>query len=359
MPGPFRRGADCRCCSSSGRASSSRRIFSGTPAAHQGNLRRSRRGFRAQGFVRQGQPHLGQVLPWDARARGLPAAGGGRARTGRRRHDGRAFPGGSGNGGRVHRRAPDSRVPVPADRPDPGRRRDRARGQRQERAISLSLGRAAHRGKAARGGQRTILSSRSAASPSVTRTSSPTCVRSTWMRQAGYLVVFDATHSVQRPGGGGDHTSGDGELAPVLARAAVAAGCDGVFMEVHENPAEALSDGPNQIPLRQLGDILATLQRIHEAAHAYNPGWPSWLCLWLLIPLTHVERASGAPRDGQHDADAFWQGRRAKKKKKPRRQHCQSGTGGSTRAEARSRCRCRSANRASTSKSPTWTRRAS
>ena len=86
-----------------------------------------------------------------------------------------------------------------------------------------------------------------------------------WMRRAGYLVTFDATHSVQRPGGGGDHTSGDGELAPVLARAAVATGCDGVFMEVHENPTEALSDGPNQIPLRQLAETLATLQRVHEA----------------------------------------------------------------------------------------------
>ena len=89
-----------------------------------------------------------------------------------------------------------------------------------------------------------------------------------WMRQAGYLVCFDATHSVQRPGAGGDHTSGDGELAPVLARAAVATGCDAVFMEVHEDPAKALSDGPNQIPLRQLPKLLATLQRIHEAAHA-------------------------------------------------------------------------------------------
>ena len=87
-----------------------------------------------------------------------------------------------------------------------------------------------------------------------------------WMRQAGFLVTFDATHSVQRPGGGGDYTGGDGELAPVLARAAVATGCDGVFMEVHENPAEALSDGPNQIPLRQLAETLSTLQRIHEAA---------------------------------------------------------------------------------------------
>ena len=87
-----------------------------------------------------------------------------------------------------------------------------------------------------------------------------------WMRQAGFLVMFDATHSVQRPGAGGDHTSGDGELAPVLARAAVATGCDGVFMEVHEEPAKALSDGPNQIPLRQLSGLLATLTKIHEAA---------------------------------------------------------------------------------------------
>src|SRR5215467_6804050 len=73
-----------------------------------------------------------------------------------------------------------------------------------------------------------------------------------WMRQAGYRVIFDATHSVQRPGGAGDSTSGDGILAPVLARAAMAAGCDGIFMEVHENPSRALSDGPNQIPLSDL-----------------------------------------------------------------------------------------------------------
>jgi len=63
-------------------------------------------------------------------------------------------------------------------------------------------------------------------------------------------VIFDATHSVQRPGGAGDSTSGDGQLAPLLARAAMAAGCDGIFMEVHENPARALSDGPNQLPLK-------------------------------------------------------------------------------------------------------------
>ncbi len=86
-----------------------------------------------------------------------------------------------------------------------------------------------------------------------------------WIREAGYRVVFDATHSVQRPGGAGDATSGDGVVAPVLARAAVAAGCDGIFMEVHENPARALSDGANQIPLKQLPKHLRMLRAIHAA----------------------------------------------------------------------------------------------
>jgi 2-dehydro-3-deoxyphosphooctonate aldolase (KDO 8-P synthase) len=86
-----------------------------------------------------------------------------------------------------------------------------------------------------------------------------------WMREAGYRVIFDATHSVQRPGGGGDVTSGDGNLAPVLARAAIAAGCDGIFMEVHENPARALSDSANQIPLKDLPKHLRMLKAIHAA----------------------------------------------------------------------------------------------
>jgi 2-dehydro-3-deoxyphosphooctonate aldolase (KDO 8-P synthase) len=86
-----------------------------------------------------------------------------------------------------------------------------------------------------------------------------------WMRQAGYRVIFDATHSVQRPGGAGDASSGDGEMAPVLARAAMAAGCDGIFMEVHENPAHALSDGPNQIALKNLPKQLRMLKAVHAA----------------------------------------------------------------------------------------------
>ncbi len=86
-----------------------------------------------------------------------------------------------------------------------------------------------------------------------------------WIREAGYRVIFDATHSVQRPGGAGDATSGDGALAPVLARAAMAAGCDGIFMEVHDHPTRALSDGPNQIPLKSLPKQLRMLKAIHAA----------------------------------------------------------------------------------------------
>ncbi len=86
------------------------------------------------------------------------------------------------------------------------------------------------------------------------------------MRQEGIPVIFDATHSVQRPGGLGGATGGDGELAPVLARAAVATGLEGLFMEVHSDPANALSDGPNQIPLEQIEGILLKLLAIHKAA---------------------------------------------------------------------------------------------
>jgi 2-dehydro-3-deoxyphosphooctonate aldolase (KDO 8-P synthase) len=86
-----------------------------------------------------------------------------------------------------------------------------------------------------------------------------------WIREAGYRVIFDPTHSVQRPGGAGDATSGDSLLAPVLARAAMAAGCDGIFMEVHENPTRALSDGPNQVPVKDLPKHLRMLKAIHAA----------------------------------------------------------------------------------------------
>ena len=86
-----------------------------------------------------------------------------------------------------------------------------------------------------------------------------------WIREHGFPAIFDATHSVQRPGGGGGHTTGDGYLAPVLARAAMAAGVDGIFLETHENPAKAPSDGPNQIPHKQLAPLLNSLLSIRRA----------------------------------------------------------------------------------------------
>lgn len=86
------------------------------------------------------------------------------------------------------------------------------------------------------------------------------------MRQAGHRVVFDATHSVQRPGGLGNRTGGDSRMAPVLARAAVAVGVDGLFIETHPNPEKALSDGPNMIPLAHMEPLLRKLKTIHEAA---------------------------------------------------------------------------------------------
>jgi len=88
------------------------------------------------------------------------------------------------------------------------------------------------------------------------------------MRQAGHRVIFDATHSVQRPGGNGTSTGGDGALAPVLARAAVAAGVDGLFIETHPQPDQSPSDGPNMIPLAQMEALLRTLKLIHEASHS-------------------------------------------------------------------------------------------
>ncbi len=85
------------------------------------------------------------------------------------------------------------------------------------------------------------------------------------MRRTGYPVVFDATHSVQLPGGMGDRSGGDREMAQVLARSAVAAGVDGLFLEVHDNPDAALCDGPNMIPLKELKGLLEVLLEIDGA----------------------------------------------------------------------------------------------
>lgn len=85
------------------------------------------------------------------------------------------------------------------------------------------------------------------------------------MRETGCPVVFDATHSVQLPGGQGTSSGGQREFVPVLARAAVAAGISGLFMETHPHPAQALSDGPNAFPLGQMEAMLTTLKMLDEA----------------------------------------------------------------------------------------------
>jgi 2-dehydro-3-deoxyphosphooctonate aldolase (KDO 8-P synthase) len=85
------------------------------------------------------------------------------------------------------------------------------------------------------------------------------------MKSFGCPVVFDATHSVQLPGGGGDKSSGQREFAPVLARAALAAGANGLFIETHPRPDQALSDGPNMIPLAEMPAVLKSLLKVFNA----------------------------------------------------------------------------------------------
>jgi 2-dehydro-3-deoxyphosphooctonate aldolase (KDO 8-P synthase) len=85
------------------------------------------------------------------------------------------------------------------------------------------------------------------------------------LRRFGVPVIFDATHSVQLPGGGGDRSGGQREFAPVLARCALAAGASGIFLETHPDPDQALSDGPNMIPLAEMPALLRSLLRVYSA----------------------------------------------------------------------------------------------
>jgi len=87
------------------------------------------------------------------------------------------------------------------------------------------------------------------------------------MREFGYPVVYDATHSVQMPGGMGDRSGGQREMVPHLVRAAVAVGCDALFVETHPDPDQALSDGPNMVPLAELEGLLSKALAVHAAAH--------------------------------------------------------------------------------------------
>ena len=86
-----------------------------------------------------------------------------------------------------------------------------------------------------------------------------------WMRDLGCPVIFDATHSVQKPAALGDRSGGERRMVPYLARAAVAVGCDGVFLETHPRPDEALSDGPNMIPLGDFPALAECCLRLRQA----------------------------------------------------------------------------------------------
>ena len=90
------------------------------------------------------------------------------------------------------------------------------------------------------------------------------------MRSTGCPVVFDATHSVQQPGGQGTTSGGQREMVPVLARAAIAAGVSGVFMETHPDPESALSDGPNMWPLGQLKPLLETMKALDDLVKSHG-----------------------------------------------------------------------------------------
>jgi 2-dehydro-3-deoxyphosphooctonate aldolase (KDO 8-P synthase) len=89
------------------------------------------------------------------------------------------------------------------------------------------------------------------------------------MRRLGFPVVFDATHSVQLPGGGGDKSGGQREFAPVLARCAIAAGANGLFIETHPQPDKALSDGPNMIPLGEMSSLIRGFAKLHAACRGF------------------------------------------------------------------------------------------
>jgi len=90
------------------------------------------------------------------------------------------------------------------------------------------------------------------------------------MRSFGYPIIFDVTHSIQLPGGHGNHSGGQREFAAPLAKAAVAAGVEGLFIEAHPSPEQALCDGPNMIPLSEIEDLLRQAKAIHDLVRAWE-----------------------------------------------------------------------------------------
>jgi len=94
------------------------------------------------------------------------------------------------------------------------------------------------------------------------------------MKEWGFPVVIDASHSVQRPGGRGTASGGEAQFIPTIARAALAAGADGLFLEVHDQPEKALSDGPNSWPLAELTNLLSELSHLYTCLHSFHSSSP-------------------------------------------------------------------------------------
>ena len=167
--------------------------------------------------------------------------------------------------GRSGRRAANSGVPLPPDRPAGGRGRNRQRRQRQEGPVPRALGheerhRQGHgRGQSQRAGHRARRLVRlQHAGLGHARAADPGAF--------GAPVVFDATHSVQQPGGQGTSSGGERDMVPVLARAAVAIGVAAVFMETHQDPDRAPSDGPNMLKLKDVPALLSELVELDRIA---------------------------------------------------------------------------------------------
>ena len=170
-------------------------------------------------------------------------------------------------GGAGRRRAADSGVPVPADRSVARGGRDRQGRQRQEGAVPGAVGHGERRRPRSPAAEtpKVLVTERGASFGYNTLVSDmralPILARTT-----GAPVIFDATHSVQQPGGKGTSSGGEREFVPVLARAAVAVGVAGVFIETHPDPDHAPSDGPNMVPLREFEGLVKTLMEFDALA---------------------------------------------------------------------------------------------
>ena len=166
---------------------------------------------------------------------------------------------GNARRGRGRRHPADPRLPLPADRSPRRGRGDGPRRQREEGTVPRPLGHGNVVAKIREAGNPNVMVTERGASFGYNTLVSDMRALPI-MAETGAPVIFDATHSVQQPGGKGATSGGEREFVPVLARAAVAVGVAGVFIETHQDPDAAPSDGPNMVPLKDMPALLAQLQ---------------------------------------------------------------------------------------------------